>query len=194
MPKRKKSCHTSTEFLVKLLISKKSRKKKVDRKSYKFLADRTCTSAWTVLSVRFAWANCPTFAPLCQVHERQLSFFSFIASYPDREMHPSSEYEEQVVGAGPLCPGPSALCAPPTTSQSCPGPEPNPQSLTDFLSQWTANIQPKFIPLLSSLSRTDAAKSILLCQVCLVCSSPQERKAFFEMTCKGYCLSYDMYK
>lgn len=57
----------------------------------------------------------------------------------------------------------SAPCAPPTSDTgSCSG---SGSDLGSFLTSWKANIQPKFIPLLSALSQTDAARNLLLCQI-----------------------------
>jgi hypothetical protein len=78
-------------------------------------------------------------------------------------MHPGTEMKgvctvdtETVVASAP--------CAPPTSDTgSCSG---SGSDLGSFLTSWKANIQPKFIPLLSALSQTDAARNLLLCQVC----------------------------
>lgn len=56
--------------------------------------------------------------------------------------------------------------APPTNSSTdsvaC---ESGSQSMSGFLVSWRANIRPKFVPLLSSLAGTPAARNLLLCQV-----------------------------
>lgn len=74
---------------------------------------------------------------------------------------------------------PSTPCAPPTSNAcntgSCSG---SGSDLDTFLTSWKATIQPKFIPLLTALSRMEAARNLLLCQVCccvVVCSCCQIR-------------------
>lgn len=48
------------------------------------------------------------------------------------------------------------------------------QNMDTFLVSWRANIRPKFVPLLSALSRAPAACNLLLCQVGRLHHQPQE--------------------
>lgn len=74
--------------------------------------------------------------------------------------------------------------APPTNSSTdsvaC---ESGSQSMSGFLVSWRANIRPKFVPLLSSLAGTPAARNLLLCQVGKKTASKEGRPLLFATTC-----------